>query len=166
MRRIDMRFGIRMGLGTREKRVQMFRPARMHRLSCFLIVLNVLGRCPASFGSVAPIPQTEARVAEAVPVEHPPKLDGTLNDSLWLNAKPITDFRQRDPHEGEPPTERTEVRILYTRHAVISGSIATTRSPPESSQPNCDAMSVKTSTIILRFSSIRITIVGMLTSSK
>ena len=68
-----------------------------------------------------PIPQTQARVAEAVPVEHPPKLDGTLNDPLWLNAKPITDFRQREPHEGEPPTEKTEVHILYTRHAVYFG---------------------------------------------
>jgi hypothetical protein len=68
-----------------------------------------------------PIPQTEARVAEAVPVEHPPKLDGTLNDPLWLNAKPITDFRQREPHEGELPTEKTEVHILYTRHAVYFG---------------------------------------------
>jgi hypothetical protein len=60
-------------------------------------------------------------VAEAVPVQYPPKLDGTLNDPLWLNAKPITDFRQREPHEGEPPTEKTEVRILYTRHAVYFG---------------------------------------------
>jgi Domain of unknown function (DUF5916)/Carbohydrate family 9 binding domain-like len=75
---------------------------------------------PRSAG-LPPIPQTEARVAEAVPVEHPPKLDGTLNDSLWLNAKPITDFRQREPHEGELPTEKTEVRILYTRHAVYFG---------------------------------------------
>jgi len=60
-------------------------------------------------------------VAEAVPVDHAPKLDGTLNDPLWLDAKPITDFRQREPHEGETATEKTEVRILYTRHAVYFG---------------------------------------------
>jgi hypothetical protein len=66
-------------------------------------------------------PQTEERVAEAVPVDRAPILDGTLNDPLWLNAKPITDFRQQEPHEGEPPTEKTEVRILYTRHAVYFG---------------------------------------------
>jgi len=63
----------------------------------------------------------EGRVAEAVSVDHAPKLDGTLNDPLWLNAKPITDFRQREPREGEPATEKTEVRILYTRHAVYFG---------------------------------------------
>jgi len=54
-------------------------------------------------------------------VDHAPKLDGTLNDPLWLDAKPITDFRQREPHEGETATEKTEVRILYTRHAVYFG---------------------------------------------
>jgi len=64
-----------MGLGTREKRERMFTQARKHCLSRFLIVLTLLGRCPAA---LPPIPQTEARVAEAVPVEHPPKLDGTL----------------------------------------------------------------------------------------
>ncbi len=66
-------------------------------------------------------PQADARVAAAVRVDHPPKLDGTLNDPLWLDAKPITDFRQREPHEGENATEKTEVRIIYTRHAVYFG---------------------------------------------
>jgi len=60
-------------------------------------------------------------VAEAVPVDHAPKLDGTLNDPLWLDTKPITDFRQREPYEGETATEKTEVRIVYTRHAVYFG---------------------------------------------
>jgi hypothetical protein len=54
-------------------------------------------------------------------VDHAPRLDGTLNDPLWQSAKPITDYRQREPYEGQPPTENTEVRILYTRHAVYFG---------------------------------------------
>jgi hypothetical protein len=66
-------------------------------------------------------PQTEARVAEATRVERAPKLDGTLSDPLWQSAKPITDFRQQEPQEGEAATEKTEVRILYTRHAVYFG---------------------------------------------
>jgi Domain of unknown function (DUF5916)/Carbohydrate family 9 binding domain-like len=59
--------------------------------------------------------------AEATRVNQAPKLDGTLNDPLWQSAKPITDFRQREPHEGEASTEKTEVRILYTRHSVYFG---------------------------------------------
>src|SRR5258708_5428720 len=59
--------------------------------------------------------------AEATRVDHTPRLDGTLGDPAWQSAKPITEFRQREPHEGEPPTEKTEVRILYTQHAVYFG---------------------------------------------
>jgi hypothetical protein len=65
--------------------------------------------------------ETEERVAEAVRVDGAPRLDGTLNDPLWQLAKPITDFRQREPHEGEPATAKTEVRILYTRNAIYFG---------------------------------------------
>ena len=61
------------------------------------------------------------RRAEVVRVDHVPKLDGTLDDPLWQSAKLITEFRQREPHEGEPATEKTEVRVLYTRHAVYFG---------------------------------------------
>ena len=62
-----------------------------------------------------------AETAEAVRVEHAPKLNGTLDDPLWQSAKPIRDFRQQEPYEGQAATERTEVRILYTRHAVYFG---------------------------------------------
>ena len=58
---------------------------------------------------------------EATPTDKAPKLDGTLNDPLWQLAAPITDFRQREPDEGQPATEKAEVRILYTRHAVYFG---------------------------------------------
>ena len=65
--------------------------------------------------------QVPPNAVEAVRVDHAPKLDGTLDDPAWQTAKPITDFRQREPLEGQPPTEKTEVRVLYTRHAVYFG---------------------------------------------
>ena len=67
------------------------------------------------------VPQGDPRVAEAVSVAHAPKLDGTLDDPLWLSAKPISSFRQREPYEGSVPTEKTEVRIVYTRRAIYLG---------------------------------------------
>ena len=66
-------------------------------------------------------PQQDNGTANAVRVDRAPKLDGTLDDPLWQRAETISNFRQREPHEGEPPTEKTEVRILYTRHAVYFG---------------------------------------------
>jgi Domain of unknown function (DUF5916)/Carbohydrate family 9 binding domain-like len=65
--------------------------------------------------------QEPVRLAEAVRVDRAPKLDGTLSDPLWKLATPVIDFRQREPYEGQAPTEKTEVRILYTRHAVYFG---------------------------------------------
>jgi hypothetical protein len=59
--------------------------------------------------------------AEAVRIERAPKVDGSLDDPLWQSAKVVTDFRQREPNEGEAATEKTEVRILYARHAVYFG---------------------------------------------
>ena len=66
-------------------------------------------------------PQEGARTAEAVRVDRAPKLDGTLDDPIWASAVAIADFRQREPKGGEPATERTEVRILFTRRAVYYG---------------------------------------------
>jgi len=50
-------------------------------------------------------------------------LDGTLNDPLWQSATPITEFHQREPYEGQAPTERTEVRIIFTHSEVFFGII-------------------------------------------
>jgi Domain of unknown function (DUF5916) len=38
-----------------------------------------------------------------------------------MGATPISNFRQREPYEGQSPTEKTEVRILYTKHEVYFG---------------------------------------------
>lgn len=59
--------------------------------------------------------------AEATRVERAPKIDGTLDDPVWQSAKAVADFRQQEPNEGETATEKTEVRIVYTRHAVYFG---------------------------------------------
>jgi hypothetical protein len=61
------------------------------------------------------------RTAQAFRVEDGPKLDGTLDDPSWRKATPISNFLQREPFEGQTPTEKTEVRILYTKHEVYFG---------------------------------------------
>ena len=73
---------------------------------------------PASTDSTV---RREPLFSTATRVDRPPKLDGTLNDPLWQQATPITSFLQREPYEGQPPTERTEVRVLYTKHSVYFG---------------------------------------------
>lgn len=74
--------------------------------------------------------QEPLRTANAVRVERPPRLDGTLNDPLWQQATPTNNFLQREPFEGQAPTEKTDVRVLYDRHDVYFG-IACLDSNPE-----------------------------------
>jgi hypothetical protein len=61
------------------------------------------------------------RIAQAVRVERAPRMDGTLDDPIWQQAISIADFRQREPYEGQPATERTEVRVLYSRNEIYFG---------------------------------------------
>jgi hypothetical protein len=53
------------------------------------------------------------RVAEAAEAPEPPLVDGIVEESIWSSAEVITDFVQAEPYEGEPATEKTEVRLLY-----------------------------------------------------
>lgn len=61
-------------------------------------------------------------VAEAVRRDGPITLDGKLDDAAWSAAKPITKFTQSLPREGEPATQRTEIRILYDDQALYIGA--------------------------------------------
>jgi hypothetical protein len=65
--------------------------------------------------------QESLRTAQATRVDRAPKLDGTLDDPLWHQSAPISNFLQREPYEGQVPTEQTEVRILYDKHEVYFG---------------------------------------------
>lgn len=65
--------------------------------------------------------QELGRTAKATRVERPPRLDGTLDDPEWQSASPVSNFLQREPFEGQTPTEKTEVRVLYDKHDVYFG---------------------------------------------
>ena len=75
-----------------------------------VLALGLLG------GSAAA--QVQATAASTVPVRaarvpQPPVIDGKLTDESWRLVEPASGFTQRDPDEGEPATERTEIRFLY-----------------------------------------------------
>ena len=60
--------------------------------------------------------------ATAHTVSTPPIIDGRLTDPVWQEATPITGFIQRELHEGDKVTERTEVRILTDGEALYVGA--------------------------------------------
>ncbi|HET9741646.1 MAG TPA: DUF5916 domain-containing protein [Terriglobales bacterium] len=85
-------------------------------------LVGAVAACALCFPASAQVTGSPSeRVAYAHHVQSPPKLDGSLSDPIWLTAKPISDFRQREPNEGEAATERTEVRILYTSREIYFG---------------------------------------------
>lgn len=65
-------------------------------------------------------------IAEAVRIDpsEAPAIDADLADPAWAKATLITDFLQSDPVEGDPPTERTELRILYDENNIYFGIYA------------------------------------------
>jgi hypothetical protein len=48
-------------------------------------------------------------------------VDGRLDEAIWKRTVPAADFIQTDPRNGAPATERTEVRIAYSRTALYMG---------------------------------------------
>ena len=63
----------------------------------------------------------QARVITACVAVSPITLDGFLEEPAWKEAQPATDFIQRELAEGEPATEKTEVRILYDSENLYIG---------------------------------------------
>ena len=70
------------------------------------------------FGCLSPLwAQTESKIQKqsvAVFVETGPIVDGVLDDPVWAQSAPLSDFQQRDPQEGAPASEYTTVGIVYT----------------------------------------------------
>ena len=71
---------------------------------------------PALPAALGPRPRLQA-VRTTLPIV----LDGKLDDPAWRQAIPSDTFTQHQPNEGAPPTERTEVRVLYDDAAIYIG---------------------------------------------
>ncbi len=55
------------------------------------------------------------------------RVDGRLDEEIWLGAHPITDFTQKEPIEGAPPSDQMEVRFAYDDGALYVGARMYTR---------------------------------------
>ena len=65
----------------------------------------------------------------AVRTPAPPRVDGVLDDAAWREAPLASGFRQREPREGEPASEATEVRVVYDEDTLFVGILARDREP-------------------------------------
>ena len=107
--------------------------ARLVAVTTLALCAVTLAAPAAAQGSTAGgAPLVNARV-----VETGPTIDGdVLGDQAYADAMLATGFVQNRPFEGEPASERTEVRIVYTqRHPVLSESSASPKILVRSSPP-------------------------------
>lgn len=103
------------------------------------------------FGSLAPLPtyalivltaatawlpvrsasaQDRVPTAAATRVTTPVRLDGSLGDEAWARATPIGALTQREPTEGAPASEATEVRVIFDSENLYFGIVCRDRTPP------------------------------------
>jgi hypothetical protein len=71
----------------------------------------------------------QAREIRAAQLEGNVEVDGQLNEPAWAQAEPASGFIQTDPIEGEPATEKTEVRVLIGTDALYIGARLYDRGP-------------------------------------
>jgi hypothetical protein len=53
-----------------------------------------------------------------------PAIDGKVDDEVWNAARAYSTFTQQEPNDGQPATERTEVRFLMDRTNLYIGIVA------------------------------------------
>ncbi len=85
--------------------------------------VSILAALP-SFGMANPTnpPAPAPRSATVVATREAVRIDGRLSEETWASAPIVTGLLQRDPEEGKPATERTEIRVAYDDKALYIGA--------------------------------------------
>ena len=87
-------------------------------LALFVTFVPLLARAQDSTAS-AP---RHLPVTRAVRIDTPIRLDGRLDEAAWASAPVTPILQQIDPLEGQPASQRTEVRVLYDDEALYVGA--------------------------------------------
>jgi len=91
-------------------------PALVAILLCLAVASPVFAQTP-----VAGTANRKQATATRVP-NGSIRVDGRLDDEVWQKASPITDFIQKEPVEGAPPTDAMDVRIAYDDAVLYVGA--------------------------------------------
>src|SRR5262249_23297386 len=86
----------------------------MRRQTGLLLILLCL--CARAASAVDDPPVATARRTTG-----PIRVDGRLTESDWVSTPPIGPLTQREPVEGRPATESTDVRVLFDEDFIYIG---------------------------------------------
>src|SRR5688572_22727131 len=85
------------------------------------ISFSCLAASSTSFAQAAP--DNGRKQAQAVRVANGAiRVDGRVDEAAWNDVPAVTDFLQKEPVEGGPPTDRMEVRFAYDDNALYVGA--------------------------------------------
>ena len=89
------------------------------------------GEEPAAIQIAAPAAVPDAgKRAVALWREQAPRVDGNvLDDAAWAAVAPVSGFQQTAPDAGQPATERTEVRVVFTDDTIYFGVVCYDKDP-------------------------------------
>jgi len=63
--------------------------------------------------------ENDRPIAQAIAIEIPPIIDGEVqNDPIWQKMEPFGELIQTQPHLGQAATEKTDIRIAYTKEVI------------------------------------------------
>jgi hypothetical protein len=85
-----------------------------------IVVLTCL--CASAVSAQNGAPKQRKTIAASRIAGGSVEMDGRLSESFWENVEMVSDFTQKEPDEGQPPTERTEVGFVYDDHALYVGA--------------------------------------------
>ena len=95
-----------------------------------VVALVVLACAPAAAQNTPSDNGNGRKQAHAVRVAtNAIRVDGRLDEEAWNTVPPVTDFVQKEPVEGSPPTDRMEVRFAYDNDALYVGARMYSGSP-------------------------------------
>jgi len=80
------------------------------RLQVCLLVLLLL--------CASPLIAQETRIVRALSTDTAIRVDGLLDEAAWTQAGVITEMLQKDPPEGEPASQRTQIRVVYSQKSI------------------------------------------------
>lgn len=97
----------------------MFKPVSPRLATCALIATTTALVSAVTQAQITEtVPATAQKQVRAVRVATPPVIDGRMDDAVWQQAEPITDFHQIRPGNQTEPSERTEVYVVYDDDAM------------------------------------------------
>ena len=89
----------------------------------FCVIFVVLGPSAGAAQTVpAEGPERPTALAMRLNPDERIAVDGVLDEPSWRRAQPVTDLKQSEPRNGEPGTERTQIRILFNADNLYIGA--------------------------------------------